>query len=92
LVTALLLLSAQTSATTHFHQHDLRVHLTHSMQGDDALCSLCLFHFNAPANPVGPPPLVGPLTVVGQMVLVERARLHALAIALSFSRAPPLSL
>jgi hypothetical protein len=92
LALALLLLIAQASATAHFHQRDFRDNLTQSVQGGDALCSLCLFHFHASANPGTPPVKVAALVAVGRAVHLERVRLHAPAIALLFSRAPPLAL
>ena len=92
LALALLLLIAQASATAHFHQQDFRDNLTRSVQGGDALCSLCLFHFHASANQGTPPLKVAPLVAIGRSVHLERVRLHAPAIALLFSRAPPLAL
>jgi hypothetical protein len=92
LALAVLLLIAQASATAHFHQKDFRDNLTQSVQGSDALCSLCLFHFHASASPGTPPIKVAPLVAVGLAVHLERVRLHAPAIALLFSRAPPLAL
>jgi hypothetical protein len=86
------LLIAQTSAIAHFHQKDFRTNIAHATQDGDALCSLCLFHFHAPASPGTPPDTGGPALAVSRLTPQAIARLHALAIARVFSRGPPFSL
>lgn len=86
---ALLLLVAQSFGTAHYHQKDFRDNITHAVQGGDALCSLCLFHFHAPANAVAPPAIGKPVLVVASLTPQAQALLHALAIAQVFSRGPP---
>jgi len=88
----LLLLAAQSFSTAHYHQQDFRDNLTRTVQGGDALCSLCLFHFHAPANTGAPPVIVRPTLVVSPLTPQAMARLHALAIARVLSRGPPSSL
>jgi hypothetical protein len=89
---ALMLLAAQSFSTAHYHQKDFRDNLTHAAQGSDALCSLCLFHFHAPANAVAPPSVGGQALAVSRLTPQAKARLHALAIARVLSRGPPFSL
>ncbi|HUN57330.1 MAG TPA: hypothetical protein VMU41_04400 [Candidatus Binataceae bacterium] len=86
---ALLLLAAQSFSTAHYHQKDFRDNFTHAVQGSDALCSLCLFHFHAPAQAAAPPDIGRPVLAVSRLTPQAIARLHALAIALVFSRGPP---
>jgi hypothetical protein len=88
---ALLLLTAQSFATAHYHQKDFRDNLTHAVPGGDALCSLCLFHFHVPANASAPTDVGGPALAVSRLTPQAVARLHALAIARVFSRGPPFS-
>jgi hypothetical protein len=89
---ALMLLAAQSFSIAHYHQKDFRDNLTHATQGSDALCSLCLFHFHAPANAGAPPDVGGPVLAVSRLTPQAVARLHALAIARVLSRGPPFSL
>jgi hypothetical protein len=91
LALAALLLIAQTSATAHYHQKDFRDNLTHTVQGGDALCSLCLFHFHAPASAGALPKVGGPALAISRLTPQAIARLQALAIAQVFSRGPPFS-
>jgi hypothetical protein len=91
LALGLFLLIAQASATAHFHQKDFRDNLTRTVQGGDALCSLCLFHFHAPANAGSPPIEGGYVPAVSRLTPQAVARLHALAIARVLSRGPPVS-
>jgi hypothetical protein len=89
---AILLLAAQSFGTAHYHQKDFRDNLTQTVQGGDALCSLCLFHFHTPANAGAPPTIGAPALVVSRLTPQAMARLHALAIARVFSRGPPSSI
>lgn len=89
---ALMLLAAQSFGAAHYHQKDFRDNLTHAAQGGDGLCSLCLFHFHAPANAGAPPDVGGPSLAVSPLTPQAIAQLHALAIARVFSRGPPFSL
>jgi hypothetical protein len=86
---ALLLLAAQSFSAAHYHQKDFRDNLTHAAQDGDGLCSLCLFHFHAPASAGAPPVIVRPTLVVSPLTPQAMARLHALAIARVLSRGPP---
>jgi hypothetical protein len=92
LTLALMLLAAQSFSIAHYHQKDFRDNLTRAAQGGDALCSLCLFHFHAPANAVATPGVGGPAVAVSRLTPQAIARLHALAIARVLSRGPPSSL
>lgn len=89
---ALLLMAAQSFGAAHYHQKDFRDNLTQTAQGSDALCSLCLFHFHAPANAGAPPATGWPALVAERLTPQAQARLHALAIARVFSRGPPRSI
>ena len=89
---ALLLLIAQSFGAAHYHQKDFRDNITHAAQGGDALCSLCLFHFHAPANATTPPAFGRPALAIASLTPQAQALLHALAIAQVFSRGPPSSL
>lgn len=89
---ALMLMAAQSFSTAHYHQKDFRDNLTRAAQGSDALCSLCLFHFHAPASAVAPPGTGEPARAVSRLTPQAIARLHALAIARVLSRGPPFSL
>ena len=86
---ALMLLAAQSFSIAHYHQKDFRDNLTQTAQGGDALCSLCLFHFHAPANGGAPPATGGPTLAAERLTPQAQARLHALTIARVFSRGPP---
>jgi hypothetical protein len=86
---AILLLVAQSVGAAHYHKKDFRDNYTQTVQDNDALCSLCLFHFHAPANPGAPPSTVARGTFVSCLVPRMRVRLHAAAATLLFSRAPP---
>jgi hypothetical protein len=88
----LLLLIAQSFATAHYHQKDFRDNFTQSVQGNDALCSLCLFHFHAPANQGAPSAEAAPAVAVWRLTPQAVAHLHTPAVALLFSRAPPIPL
>jgi hypothetical protein len=92
LALALLMLVAQSFSAAHYHQKDFRENLTQTVQGGEALCSLCLFHFKTPANVAVPPAIGGSALAVARLTPQALARLHALAIALVFSRGPPFSL
>ena len=92
LTLALLVLAAQSFGTAHYHQKDFRDNLTRAAQGGDALCSLCLFHFHAPANADAPPDFGVSAQSVSRLTPQAIAQLHALAIAQVFSRGPPVSL
>jgi hypothetical protein len=89
---ALLLLAAQSFGTAHYHQKDFRDSIRHAVQGGDALCSLCVFHFHAPANAGAPPDVGGPVLSISRLTPEAKALLHALTIAWVFSRGPPSSL
>ena len=86
---ALVLALAQSFAAAHYHQKDFRDNFTQSVQGNDALCSLCLFHFHAPANPGAPASDTPRAVVVWRITLPSFVRLHAPAVTFLFSRAPP---
>jgi hypothetical protein len=92
LALALLMLAAQSFGTAHYHQKDFRDNLTRAAQGGDPLCSLCLFHFHAPADVRAPSDLGGLARAVSLLTPQAIARLHALAIDQVFSRGPPFSL
>jgi hypothetical protein len=85
----LLLLAAQSFGIAHYHQRDFRDNLTQAVQGSDALCALCLFHFHAPVNAGAPPDVGGLPLAVSRLTPHAIARLHALAISRAFSRGPP---
>ena len=89
---ATLLMAAQSFATAHYHQKDFRDNVSHAVQVGDALCSLCLFHFHAPANAGAPPDVSGSLLSLSQLTPEAKALLHALAIARVFTRGPPSSI
>jgi hypothetical protein len=89
LALALLLLIAQSVAAAHYHQKDFRDRYTQSVQSDDGLCSLCLFHLNARGNLGAAPSTAAPAVAVWRLTRRARVRLHAAAVALLFSRAPP---
>jgi len=89
LALALLLLIAQSVAAAHNHQKDFGDHYTQSVQGDDALCSLCLFHFHAPGNLGAPPSSAARAVAVWRLTLQACVRLHTATVGLLFSRAPP---
>jgi hypothetical protein len=89
LALGLLLLIAQSVAAAHNHQKDFGEHYTQSVQGNDALCSLCLFHFDAPGNLGAPPSSAAPAVAVWRLTLQPRVRLHVATVGLLFSRAPP---
>jgi hypothetical protein len=89
---ALLLMAAQSFAVAHYHQQDFRDNVSHAVQGGDALCSLCWFHFHAPANAATPPEVGRELFFVSRLTPGANAVVHALAIARVFSRGPPSSL
>jgi hypothetical protein len=89
---AFLLLAAQSFGTAHYHQKDFRDNLTQSVQGGDALCSLCLFHFHAPANPGTPSEVVTPARLIARVTRPAQIRLCTVAIPILPSRAPPRSL
>jgi hypothetical protein len=89
LALALLLLVAQSAAAAHYHQKNFRDNFTHSVKGDDALCSLCLFRFHAPANPGTPPSNAAPAVFIWRLTPWTFAPLRAAAFILLFSRAPP---
>ena len=89
---ALLLIAAQSFATAHFHQRDLRTNLTHSAQDSDSLCSLCLFHFHGPVSIATPPATAELVLVTSRLTPEAKALLHALAIARVLTRGPPPSL
>jgi hypothetical protein len=91
IVLAFLFLAAQSLGAAHYHQKDFRDSLTHAVQGSDGLCSLCLFHFHAPANPSAPPAFAGPALAIARLKPHVRPRLCLAAVALLFSRAPPFS-
>jgi hypothetical protein len=86
---ALLLLGVQSFGAAHYHQKDFRDNVRHAVQGDDGLCSLCLFHFHAPANAGAPRDVRGPVLSVSRLTPEAKALLHALAISWVFSRGPP---
>jgi hypothetical protein len=89
LAIALLLLIAQSAAAAHYHQKDFRHNYAQSLQGDDGLCSLCLFHYHAPANPGTPHSSGAPTVAVWRLTARVLVRLHAAPAVLFFSRAPP---
>jgi len=86
---ALLLLIAQSVGAAHYHQNDSRHNYTQSVQADDGLCSLCLFHFHAPANPGTPLRDAAPAETVVRLTVPALVRTHAAPAILLFSRAPP---
>ncbi|MGA2411104.1 MAG: hypothetical protein ABSG46_12035 [Candidatus Binataceae bacterium] len=92
LALAALLLFAQAIAGAHFHQKDFRDNLTRDIQGNDALCSLCLFYSHAPASPVAAPITATPFAAEERITPAARTRLHTTAASLLFARAPPTSL
>lgn len=86
---ALLLLIAQSVGAAHYHKKDFRDNYTQSVQDNDALCSLCLFHFHAPAERGAPPSTVAAGTFVSSLAPRMQVRLHTADATLLFSRAPP---
>jgi|ERR1700691_5591083 hypothetical protein len=92
LALALILLFAQSLATAHYHQKDLRTNVTQSVQANDALCSLCLFRFHAPADPGAPHASAAPTAAIWRLTPQARMRLHGPALALVLSRGPPATL
>jgi Protein of unknown function (DUF2946) len=86
---ALLLLIAQSVGAAHYHQSDSRHNYTQSVQADDGLCSLCLFHFHAPGNSGTPFSDAAPAENVGRLTVPALVRKHAAPAILLFSRAPP---
>jgi|SRR5271156_336377 len=89
LALALFLLFAQSLAGSHFHQKDFRDNLTQNVQGGDAICSLCLFHFHAPVNAGAAPASAVPCLAAGRMSCADRAPLHAIAASQLWARGPP---
>jgi hypothetical protein len=89
LAIALLLLIAQSAAAAHYHQKDFRHNYEQSVQGDDGLCSLCLFHCHAPANPGTPLSSAAPTVAIGRLTARVLVRLYAAPAVFLFSRAPP---
>jgi hypothetical protein len=89
LAIALLLLIAQSVAAAHYHQQGFRHNYAQSLQGDDGLCSLCLFHYHAPANPGTPHLGAAPTLAVGRLAARVLVRLYAAPAVFLFSRAPP---
>lgn len=89
LALALTLLIAQTCATAHFHQKDFRDNITQGVQGNDGLCSLCLFHFHAPAQAAAPTNGAVPTIVEWRLLRAAGVRPRSPSFALAFSRGPP---
>ena len=92
LALTLILLIAQSLATAHYHQKEFRTNLAQSVQGNDALCALCLFRSHAPASPGVPHASAAPVAAIWRLTPQARMRLHGPPAALIFSRAPPASL
>jgi hypothetical protein len=86
---ALLLVIAQSFATAHYHQKDFRDTFAQCVPGNDALCSLCFFHFHAPASPVALVSDRAPAVPVWRLTQQAILRPHTRPVALLFSRAPP---
>ena len=89
LAIALLLLIVQSAGVAHYHQKDFRHNYAQSVQGDDGLCSLCLFHYHAPANPGTPLSSAAPTIFVWRLTARALVRLHVAPAVFLFSRAPP---
>jgi hypothetical protein len=89
LAIALLLLIAQSVAAAHYHRKDFRHSYAQSVQGDDGLCSLCLFHYHAPANPGTPLSSGAPIVAIERLTAPVLVRLYEGPAIFLFSRAPP---